>query len=78
MILRCRPVQEANASVNRFLNLGRVAGTNALSEYRRQNTRASAHFFTIYENEKDTVIQNYDWFLFEGISFYAYPRQSLN
>ena len=31
------------------------------------------HFYTINETEKNTVIQNYDWFRYEGTGFYAAP-----
>jgi hypothetical protein len=45
--------------------------------YRFFNTVAGGHFFTIDEAEKNTVIQNYKWFRYEGIGFYTYPVQQL-
>ena len=33
----------------------------------------AGHFFTIDETEKNTVMQNYNWFRYEGIGFDAYP-----
>jgi hypothetical protein len=41
--------------------------------YRFADTRAGGHFYTIYESEKNAVLQNYNWFQYEGICFYAYP-----
>ena len=41
--------------------------------YRFFNNNAGGHFYTISEAEKNTVIQNYDWFRYEGIGFYAAP-----
>jgi len=43
--------------------------------YRFANNLAGGHFYTISESEKNAVIQNYHWFRFEGIGFYAYPPQ---
>ena len=39
--------------------------------YRFFNNRAGGHFYTIDEAEKNTVIQNYNWFRYEGIGFGA-------
>ncbi len=39
--------------------------------YRFANTRAGTHFYTIYESEKTAVQQNYSWFQYEGVGFYA-------
>ena len=44
-----------------------------LPVYRFFNNNAGGHFYTINEAEKNTVIQNYNWFRYEGMSFYAYP-----
>jgi len=44
-----------------------------LPVYRFFNNNAGGHFYTINEAEKDTVIQNYNWFRYEGVGFYAYP-----
>ena len=41
--------------------------------YRFFNNNAGGHFYTISEAERNGVIQNYDWFRYEGIGFYAYP-----
>ena len=41
--------------------------------YRFFNNNAGGHFYTISEAEKNTVIQNYNWFRYEGVGFYAYP-----
>ena len=41
--------------------------------YRFADTMAGGHFYTIYESEKNAVLQNYSWFLYEGIGFYAAP-----
>ena len=43
--------------------------------YRFFDTIGGGHFYTIDEAEKNTVIQNYKWFRFEGVGFYAYPVQ---
>ena len=50
-----------------------VAPSGTLPVYRFFNNNAGGHFYTINEAEKDTVIQNYNWFRYEGIGFYAYP-----
>ena len=47
--------------------------TFMLPVYRFFNNNAGGHFYTISEAEKNTVIQNYNWFRYEGIGFYAYP-----
>ena len=52
-----------------------VQQPGTLPVYRFFNTIAGGHFFTIDEAEKNTVIQNYQWFRPEGIGFYAYPVQ---
>ena len=44
--------------------------------YRFFNTIAGGHFYTIDEAEKDTVIQNYKWFRYEGIGFLAEPSRA--
>ena len=44
-----------------------------LPVYRFFNNNAGGHFYTIDEAEKNTVIQNYNWFRYEGIGFYASP-----
>ena len=41
--------------------------------YRFFDNNAGGHFYTIYESEKNTVLQNYNWFRYEGIGFYASP-----
>jgi hypothetical protein len=41
--------------------------------YRFFNNNAGGHFYTINEPEKDTVIQDYNWFRYEGIGFHASP-----
>lgn len=43
--------------------------------YRFYNTQTGTHFFTISESEKNSVIQNYPQFHFEGAVFYAYQTQ---
>lgn len=48
-----------------------------LPVHRFFNTKAEGHFFTINEAEKDTVIENYKWFRYEGIAFYAYAEAEL-
>ena len=44
-----------------------------LPVYRFFNNNAGGHFYTIDEAEKNIVIQNYNWFRYEGIGFYASP-----
>ena len=44
---------------------------NSCPVYRFFNTIAGGHFYTIDEEEKNTVIQNYKWFRYEGIGFLA-------
>ncbi len=41
--------------------------------YRFYNTETGSHFFTIDENEKNTIINNYKWYRYENIAYYAYP-----
>ena len=43
--------------------------------YRFVNMNTGEHFYTINEAEKNTIIQNYNWFGFEGIGFYTAPVQ---
>jgi len=50
-----------------------VAPSGTLPLYRFFNNIAGGHFYTIDEAEKTTVIQNYNWFRYEGIGFYASP-----
>jgi len=40
--------------------------------YRFADMTSGNRFYTIYESEKNAVIQNYNWFLYEGVGFYAY------
>gem|GEM_PF-2265499 len=44
----------------------------SLPIYRFYNTDTGAHFFTMNESEKNDIINNYSWFRYEGIAFYAY------
>jgi len=46
---------------------------DATPVYRFADTGAGGHFYTIYESEKNAVLQNYSWFQYEGIGFHAYP-----
>lgn len=48
------------------------APTDALPVYRFFNLNTGCHFYTISETEKDTVIANYDWYRYEGVSWYAF------
>ena len=48
-----------------------------LPVYRFYNTTAGGHFFTLNEEEKNTVINNYKWFRYEGVGFYAFPFQAV-
>ena len=50
-----------------------IVQTTGSPLYRFFNNNAGGHFYTIDEAEKNTVIQNYNWFRYEGIGFYAYP-----
>jgi hypothetical protein len=68
-------VQEVNASAKGFMNLGSVVSTIGSPVYRFANNLAGGRFYTIYESEKNAVIQNYSWFKYDGIGFYAYPPQ---
>jgi len=43
--------------------------------YRFFNSISDAHFYTINESEKDAGIQNNNWFWYEGIAFYAFPKE---
>ncbi|MDP3939032.1 MAG: hypothetical protein Q8R92_12980 [Deltaproteobacteria bacterium] len=43
--------------------------------YRFVNMNTGEHFYTINEAERNAVVQNYNWFRYEGIGFYAYPIQ---
>ena len=60
-----------------FTGSGTFTGTMTpivlLPVYRFFNMNAGGHFYTIDENEKNTVIQNYKWFRPEGIGFLASP-----
>lgn len=49
--------------------------TIASPVHRFFNTNAGGHFFTISGAEKDTVLNNYSWFRYEGVGFYAFPTQ---
>jgi len=46
-----------------------------LPVYRFVNMNTGEHFYTINEAERNAVVQNYNWFRYEGIGFYAYPIQ---
>ena len=61
----------ANGPPSATVQVGNV--TTSKPVYRFFNTIAGGHFYTIDETEKNTVIQNYNWFRYEGIGFYAYP-----
>ena len=52
-----------------------TANGEQMPVYRFFNNNAGGHFYTINEAEKNTVIQNYNWFRNEGIGFYANPIQ---
>jgi len=56
-------------------NEGASADESALAPvYRFWSDTFSSHFYTINENEKNTLIQDHaDTWTFEGIAFYAYP-----
>lgn len=41
--------------------------------HRFANSNNGEHFYTIDEYEKDTVLQDYTCYRYEGIAFYAYP-----
>ncbi len=44
--------------------------------YRFWSDRLGTHFYTINEDEKDTLIREYpDTWTFEGVAFYAYPPE---
>gem|GEM_PF-5230131 len=45
----------------------------ALPVYRFFNELSETHFFTISETEKAYIIANYDWYVYEGIAWYALP-----
>jgi len=45
-----------------------------LPVYRFYNTKTGAHFFTIDEYEKNVILSNYLWFVYEGIAWRAYPE----
>lgn len=49
------------------------AQTSALPVYRFFNTIAGGHFYTISEEEKNIVLQNYNFFRYEGVGFEANP-----
>ena len=53
-----------------LLHTGRASATSPI--YRFFSTQTNAHFFTIDEEEKDTIIANYPWYRYEGIAWYAY------
>jgi len=42
-----------------------------LPVHRFADTQAGGHFYTIHESEKNAALQNYSWFKYEGIGFYA-------
>jgi hypothetical protein len=52
-----------------------VMASGPFPVYRFFNNNAGGHFFTISESEKNTVINHYNWFRYEGIAFHAYPTQ---
>ena len=56
-----------NAALSQWLDAG------LKPVYRFVDTKGGGHFYTIYESEKNAVIQNYNWFRYEGIGFYAAP-----
>ena len=47
--------------------------SNTYPVYRFFSTETNTHFFTISEEEMDTIIDNYPWYRYEGIAWYAYP-----
>lgn len=49
------------------------APTATFPVYRFYSTETGTHFFTISEEEKNTIIANYPWYRYEGIAWYAYP-----
>ncbi len=48
------------------------APADALPVYRFFNTQNGSHFFTINEQEKNTIIDKYNWYRFEGPAWYAF------
>ena len=69
----------ARAAVAAIGLLAATFSTLALADaspvYRFYNTRTGTHFYTISASERDTVINNYPQFAFEGAMFYAYTGQ---
>gem|GEM_PF-4533983 len=59
-----------------YLYPGTSVPQSRLPVYRFYNTQTQTHFFTMDESEKNTVLQNYAWFNYEGIAWYAYPADS--
>ena len=49
----------------------------SLPVYRFYNTGTGTHFFTISEQEKNTLLQQASQWRFEGPAFYAYTRKVL-
>ncbi|NLH41895.1 MAG: hypothetical protein GX448_08645 [Planctomycetes bacterium] len=48
-----------------------------LPVYRFWSPIGESHLYTIQESEKDTLIRDYpDYWIFEGVAFYAYPEGS--
>jgi len=43
--------------------------------YRFYNTQTGGFFYTISENEKNYVLQNYPQYQLNGVAFYAYLTQ---
>lgn len=57
-------------------NTGDIQGEVESEEvYRFFNPTTGVHLYTTSENERDSVIENLDNFVFEGVKFYAYETQ---
>lgn len=52
-----------------------VLASGPFPVHRFLNTDTGGHFFTINDSEKETVINEYGWFRYEGIGFHAFPIQ---
>jgi hypothetical protein len=67
----------AAAGVCAALVCGSAVATDAMPVYRFYNNLTGVHFYTISGSERDTVLNNYPQFLYEGAVFWAYNNQEV-
>jgi hypothetical protein len=67
----------ALAGVCAALVCGSAVAADAMPVYRFYNNLTGVHFYTISGSERDTVLNNYPQFLYEGAVFWAYNNNEV-